>query len=461
MPGHCICWIMTETNLSYAMRNVPRYTSYPTAPHFHSGVTAADYASWLDALSADDSLSLYIHVPFCREICHYCGCHTKATRQDAPLAAYAETLSNEIELVATHLKRAGQVKHIHWGGGTPSLLPQQSLIDLAGLIRVLFDISPDIEHAIELDPRFVTASLAGTLAQIGVNRASLGIQDLDATVQKAIGRVQSYEVVTAAVSHLRAAGITDLNFDLMYGLPHQSVDTILDTVSRTIDLKPGRIALFGYAHVPWMKKHQKLIDEGALPTSAERIRLAEVARSALLEAGYRAIGLDHFALPSDPMAQAEADGSLRRNFQGYTTDQGEQLIGFGVSSIGKLSQGYIQNMPDVGHWRRAIEDGHLPVARGMPLSNDDIMRGQIIEQLMTDYVCDLSAIARAFGEAAEDLIPSIDNLHELAHDGLVEIDDWTIKVTQAGRPYVRLVAAAFDAYLEGIDAGAKRHSLAV
>lgn len=452
---------MTDTFSSYAMRNVPRYTSYPTAPHFNAGVTDAIYSDWLRALSPRDSLSLYLHVPYCREMCHYCGCHTKATRQEAPLLSYADTLGQELELVADHLKTPGQVRHIHWGGGTPSLLPEQSLLDLAGMMRVLFDFSPDIEHAIELDPRYVSASLAETLVTMGVNRASLGVQDFDPAVQVAIGRVQSYDLVKTATEHLRRAGLTALNFDLMYGLPEQSLETIRDTVARTVELNPGRIALFGYAHVPWMKKHQRLIDESRLPSVAERLALAEAARADLLSAGYVAIGLDHFARPDDSMAIAEQQGQLRRNFQGYTTDTGDQLIGFGVSSIGKLSQGYVQNMPDVRHWSRAIADGKLPVAKGMALNTDDRLRGSIIEQLMTNHLCDIEETCRQFGTEPADLLPSMDALQELVDQGLVRLDGWTVLIPKKGQSYVRLAAAAFDAYLGGRDAGAGKHSMAV
>ncbi|WP_417685070.1 oxygen-independent coproporphyrinogen III oxidase [Roseibium sp.] len=452
---------MTERSLSYAMRNVPRYTSYPTAPHFNAGVDGKTYAEWLSKLASTDSLSLYLHVPFCRELCHYCGCHTKATRQDAPLQEYARTLLKELELVGDHLQSPGPVRHIHWGGGTPSLLPEQSLIDITGMLRVIFDFAPDLEHAIELDPRYVSKSLVKTLASMGVNRASLGIQDLDEAVQQAIGRVQPYSVVKTAVSYLRSVGLTDLNFDLMYGLPRQTLQTIRETVARTVELRPRRIALFGYAHVPWMKKHQRLIPEHQLPGSSERMELAAAAREDLLTAGYQAIGLDHFALPEDSMAIASSNGSLRRNFQGYTTDQGEQLIGFGVSSIGKLSQGYVQNMSDVGHWRRAIDAGQLPVAKGMALSTDDLLRGRIIEVLMTDYECDLAQVAAAFGTDPADLSGSIGRLGELADDGLVTVDGWKVSMTEKGLPFVRLAAAAFDAYLEGNSTGEKRHSLAV
>ncbi|TYC52882.1 oxygen-independent coproporphyrinogen III oxidase [Rhodobacterales bacterium] len=458
---------MMKDSLSYALRNVPRYTSYPTAPHFHSGVDAETYSDWLGSLTPEDSLSLYLHVPYCREICHYCGCHTKASRRDAPLKAYAATLAQEISLVARHIEKAGPVRHIHWGGGTPSLLPRQDLIDLAGLMRVLFDFAPDLEHAIELDPRLVTSELADTLVKIGVNRASLGVQDFDPAVQKAIGRVQPFEVVAQCVDQLRTAGLDALSFDLMYGLPGQTAETILDTVEKTVALAPGRIALFGYAHVPWMRKHQRLIDENALPQASERLKLSHVARAALAEAGYVAIGLDHFALPTDSMSIALANGSLKRNFQGYTTDQGEQLIGFGVSSIGRLSRGYIQNHPDVGHWQRSIQANLLPVAKGVALSADDLARARIIEELMTNYTCDVTPVCRSFGLADEDLADAFSALEELAADGLVRVersdnDNARIRITDAGRPYVRLAAAAFDAYLaDSLASGKARHSAAV
>lgn len=443
------------------MRNVPRYTSYPTAPHFSPSVTADAYEGWLGGLTSSDSLSLYLHVPFCREICHYCGCHTKATRQDAPLVAYARTLAQELILTAGKLGGQGPVRHIHWGGGTPGLLSRESLLELTGLIRVLLDVAPDAEHAIELDPRNVTPDLAQTLAECGVTRASLGVQDFDLGVQKAIGRIQPHSVVVAATKALRDAGITALNFDLMYGLPGQSSETIRDTVAKTIALKPGRVALFGYAHVPWMRKHQRLIDEATLPGPAERIRLADLARADLLAAGYEPIGLDHFALPDDSMAIALHNGTLRRNFQGYTTDQGDQLLGFGVSSIGRLTQGYIQNIGDVGAWRRAVESDQLPVARGMALTTDDLLRGKIIEELMTSYTCDLEEACRRFDQPVEELSGPVGALSELIGDGLAEVDGWKVKIPAKGRPFVRLAAAAFDAYLAPAHAGEQKHSMAV
>lgn len=451
-----------QPSLSYAMRNVPRYTSYPTAPHFHAGIDGETYARWLEELEPRTTLSLYLHVPFCRDICHYCGCHTKATKQDAPIAAYAKTLAQELELVARHLKGPHPVRHIHWGGGTPSLLPEQSLLELSKLMHSLFDLAPDLEHAIELDPRFVSPSLARTLHEIGVTRASLGVQDFDLEVQTAIGRIQPYDIVEQAAEYLRAAGLEALNFDLMYGLPEQTPETIKDTVSKTIGLNPSRIALFGYAHVPWMKKHQRLIDENRLPSPATRLELAELARADLLAAGYVAIGLDHFARPDDTMAVAIQSGDLKRNFQGYTTDQGEQLIGFGVSSIGKTTRGYAQNMSDQRHWQRAVSAGELPIARGLALSRDDLLRGYIIEQLMTDYRCDVKVACEFVGEDMDGLAPSLAALEELITDGLVRVQNNVVEITKAGQPFVRLAAAAFDAYLADSKAATgARHSMAV
>ncbi|MBC2858436.1 oxygen-independent coproporphyrinogen III oxidase [Stappia sp. 28M-7] len=449
---------MTDLDQRYATRSVPRYTSYPTAPHFHAGVTGATYGNWLAGLPADEPLSLYLHVPYCRVICNYCGCHTKAARRDEPLLDYTDALLAEIDLVAARLPDRMQAVHIHWGGGTPSLLPRPQFLSVVERLHKHFSFSPAHEHAIELDPRTVTPDLAETLREAGITRASLGVQDFDPVVQKAIGRVQPYEQVAQAVERLRAVGIDALNFDLMYGLPFQTLETITETIRLTQALAPGRIALFGYAHVPWMKKHQRLIDESRLPNAAERIAMADHAREKLLDAGYRAIGLDHFAMPDDDMALALDAGRLRRNFQGYTTDTADTLIGFGASSIGKLPQGYVQNMPDTGGWSRAISDGLLPVARGIALDADDRARAEIIEQLMTEHAADVGAIAAAHGLPLAHFSASIADLAEMIGDGLVTMDGSRIEVTPRGAPYARIAAAAFDIYLQR---GVARHSVAV
>lgn len=439
-----------------AERAVPRYTSYPTAPHFSAEVDDGVYRTWLAQLSPDTRLSLYLHVPFCAAMCSYCGCHTKVSQRQEPVDAYRRRLAAEIDMIAG-LTTARRVHHLHWGGGTPSMLGEKGLAALAGQIARRFDLAAGAEHAIELDPRHVTASLATTLRAIGVTRASLGVQDLNLHVQQAIGRIQPADVVARSVDRLRDAGIGAISLDLMYGLPGQSLDDMLRTIATVRGLAPDRIALFGYAHVPWMKRHQRLIEEAALPDSELRFRQASTARAALIEAGYEAIGLDHFARPDDPMAVAARDRTLRRNFQGYTTDEAEALIGFGASAIGRLPQGFVQNAPDIGGYQRAIDDGRAATARGLTLSPDDRVRGDLIERLMCDFAADAGTIARRHGLGAGMFDADLARLADLEREGLVTLDGRRIAVTEAGRPLVRLVAAVFDARLSQ----AGRHSAAV
>ncbi len=450
---------MTNTiELKYATRSVPRYTSYPTAPHFGDGVDGALYASWLAGLGDEAPVSLYLHVPYCRAICHYCGCHTKAALKDDPVIDYARGLVAEIALVRAAIGRRLRVGHIHWGGGTPSLLPIPSFRAVVAALREAFEILPTAEHAMELDPRTVTPELAAALAEAGITRASLGVQDFDEAVQVAIGRIQPIETVTAAVDALRGAGIAAINFDLMYGLPHQTAATIRRTIELAHGFSPSRIALFGYAHVPWFKKHQRLIDEAALPGATERIALERTARAALADYGYEPIGLDHFALPNDDMAIAAKSGDLHRNFQGYTTDTCDTLIGFGASSIGQTAFGFVQNDPDIGRWRRAIEKGNLPIAKGKAVDDDDRLRAAIIERIMCDYAVDLDAVCAAHGVTTDAVADAFERLEEPARDGLVAIDGHRLTVSEAGKPLVRIVAAAFDVYLAR---AAARHSVAV
>ncbi|OKL42652.1 oxygen-independent coproporphyrinogen III oxidase [Pseudovibrio exalbescens] len=449
---------MTSLELRYATLSVPRYTSYPTAPHFSEEVTAEDYGAWLKAIPSGQPLSLYLHVPFCQEMCHYCGCNTKATKKIAPVVAFAETLQREIALVVDHLGCNRPVQHIHWGGGTPSLLPRDAFLSILNQLQEAFHFTDDLEHAIELDPRTVTPYLAQTLTMGGINRASLGVQDFDHAVQQAIGRVQSFECVEMACHALRDVGITEINFDLMYGLPHQTPETLSQTVALTRKLAPGRIALFGYAHVPWFKKHQQLIEETALPDASARIALSDVARSALIDAGYTAIGLDHFALPDDSMAIALHEGTLRRNFQGYTTDKANTLIGFGPSSIGFLPMGYVQNTHETREWTRQVEQDHLPIKKGIAVSADDLCRAHIIERLMTAYNVDIAEASAHYGVPLSSFVDCFERLNPLAEDGLVTISGDRVKVTDVGERYVRVIAAAFDAYLHVSTA---RHSVAV
>ncbi|WP_207462661.1 oxygen-independent coproporphyrinogen III oxidase [Azospirillum sp. SYSU D00513] len=437
---------------------VPRYTSYPTAPHFHDGVTEGDYRGWLAALDPGADLSLYLHVPFCKQLCWYCGCNTKVVNRPDPVADYVTFLAREIHMVADAIGRRARVSHIHWGGGTPNALAPDDLMRLFAALRDRYDVSEEAEIAVEIDPRVLTEEWVTAAAACGVTRASLGVQDLDSGVQEAIHRVQPYEQTERAVAWLRAAEIDGINLDLMYGLPRQTVDSVLRTVDRVVALRPDRIALFGYAHVPWMKPHQKLMPEKDLPGTRERYEQQEAASSRLAELGYVQIGLDHFARPEDPMAVAVASGSMRRNFQGYTTDDAPVLVGLGSSSIGRLPQGYIQNRSTVPDWRAAIGAGELPVARGIRLEPDDVLRGAVIERLMCDFAIDLAAVAMAHGCSPTTFDDEAAMLKRFEEDGLIHMDGRRIHVTEAGRPFVRSICATFDRYLR---AGEARHARAI
>ena len=436
---------------------VPRYTSYPTAPHFSADVGADAYGGFLDGAAAEDGpVSLYVHIPFCHSICHYCGCTTKATRRYAPIEAYVEVLRSEIAMVSARVGRRA-VSHIHWGGGTPNLLSAEAFEAIVGDFHRFFDIGPDTEHAIELDPRHLGKERARLLRSIGVNRASLGVQDFDPAVQAAIGRIQPAETVAAAVEHLRDAGITSLSFDLIYGLPEQTVSSIRRTVETAIALTPDRISLFGYAHVPWFRVNQKLIDTSKLPGSEQRLELERTAHGSIAAAGYVPIGIDHFARPGDSMAQALSTRTLRRNFQGYTTDRAETLIGFGASSIGRTSGGYAQNVTDTGNWRERITDGRFATERGRVLTAEDRLRADVIEQLLCFFDVDLSATAARHGTENGLFSADLEKLAPLVHAGWVVADGGRVAIVQHGAELARLVASAFDAYL----GTGGRHSVAV
>jgi oxygen-independent coproporphyrinogen-3 oxidase len=435
-----------------AAGRVPRYTSYPTAPHFSAAVGPQVYGTWLAELPDTAALSLYLHVPYCKELCLYCGCTTKAVRRRGPVEAYAEHLKKEIDLLGAVIGGRHAV-HLHWGGGTPSMLGPDRLIEVVDRLSATFDLTGIAEHAIELDPRRVTPQLACALGRIGVTRASFGAQDFSPHVQQAIGRVQPFQEVEAAVAAVRAAGIANVNIDLMYGLPRQTVGDVIRSAELAASLAPSRLALFGYAHVPWFKPHQRLIDEEALPGADERMAQMHAAAETLEECGYVQIGLDHFASLNDDMLRAAQTGALHRNFQGYTTDAADALIGLGASSIGRLPQGYVQNAPDVGSYARAIDAGQFAVAKGLALTADDRVRALIIERLMCDLAVDLDAHSGAMDLSAE--LAAVD---ALSASGIVRRHGRRVVVTEKGRPFVRLIAAAFDAYLPE---NHKRHSVAV
>lgn len=439
-------------------RPVPRYTSYPTAPHFHAGVRREAYGRWLSELDPARPLSLYVHVPFCRELCWFCGCQMSVVRKDGPLHDYGVRLLEEIAAVAERLRGRFRVRHVHFGGGTPTIGGGRVVGVAIGAVRERFDLVPGAEIACEIDPRTCTAETIEALARAGVNRASLGVQDVDPEIQRLINRIQPVEQTAAVVKALRESGIGGINLDLMYGLPAQTVEHVERTVAAAHALGPDRLALFGYAHVPWMKKHQRLIDEALLPDGPERWRQWAAASDRLAALGYVAIGFDHFARPEDPLAKALAEGRLRRNFQGYTADPSPVLLGFGASAIGALPQGYVQNAAETKAWNQAVRAHGLATTRGVSLDDDDRLRRAVIERLMCDMAVDLAAVAEEHGAAPDCLIDAIDELQGLARDGLLTVDGWRVAMTEDGRPLVRLAAAAFDAHLHK---GAARHSRAV
>ncbi len=442
----------------YARRASPRYTSYPTAPHFGPDVDEACYRGWLAALDPSAPVSLYLHVPFCRQMCWYCGCNMKLASKYQPVADYVQTLRKEVALTADALPGRMAVSHLHWGGGTPTALSPDDLATVMDEVRARWDFTEDAEIAIESDPRTLTPEMAARIGALAFTRASFGVQEFDPKVQKAINRVQPPAMVRESVEQLRAGGVSGINFDLIYGLPYQTVESLVETVKLSAGMRPNRVALFGYAHVPWMAKNQRMIPEDALPGAEERAAQASAAAEALAAEGYVAIGLDHFALPDDDLAIAARDGWLRRNFQGYTTDQAETLIGLGATSIGRTPSGYLQNIAETGAWARAVEAGRLPVAKGRAFIGEDRLRGEVIERLMCHGQVDADAIGAKHGAPAGWWRDAAGTLTEMQRDGLVAVNAGQVSVTDRGRPLLRLAAAAFDTYLADSKA---RHSVAV
>ncbi|MGA2792798.1 MAG: oxygen-independent coproporphyrinogen III oxidase [Roseiarcus sp.] len=434
---------------------VPRYTSYPTAAQFTPAVAEAEHRAWLAALDARSPVSLYLHVPFCDRLCWYCGCHTAVVHQRGPVADYVRTLVREIEITGRALPESAQASALHFGGGTPNIIAPDDLRALVGALRERFTFTAPFEFAVELDPRILTSEWVDAAADLGLNRASLGVQDLNAQVQRAINRLQPYAQIEWAATRLRQAGVGSINLDLMYGLPHQSVATVVATLDQVLALSPERIALFGYAHVPWMKAHQKLLPEASLPDAVERFDQQSAAAERLDKAGYVRIGLDHFAKHDDELAKAERSGLLRRNFQGYTSDHATSLLGFGASSISAMPQGYVQNAARVPEWRQRVNAGRLAAARGLVVGSDDRVRGEIIERLMCDMRVDVAGVCAAHNRSPSQFAAELLRLAEMEADGLVEREGAHIEVTKSGRPFVRTIAAVFDAQSVS---GAGRHA---
>ncbi|HTR85752.1 MAG TPA: oxygen-independent coproporphyrinogen III oxidase [Reyranella sp.] len=428
-------------------RPVPRYTSYPTAAQFDKAVGPAQHADWLRDLNGQ-AACLYVHVPFCRELCWYCACNTMAMNRPGTLDSYADALDAELLRVA-RIAPGMILDGIQWGGGTPSQLGPVRLRRVGRRIAALFDQRADAENSLEIDPRQCNGPLAEAIAEIGVTRVSLGVQDFDPAVQKAINRRQSFETTARAIGLLRGEGIRRFNLDLVYGLPHQTMASLERTLDLALELAPSRFAVFGYAHVPWMKPHQKLIDAAALPDASLRAEMAERVAGRLVAAGYMRVGLDHFARPDDALALAARSGGLKRNFQGYVADDSPWLVGIGASAISSLPRGFTQNTADPGWYIAAVANGPFATARGVALTDDDRLRASIIEHLMCEGGVDLREQCRRFKVDTEAFVTTVDALPSLARDGLVALEDGMVRITEEGRPLVRFVCAAFDRHYTG------------
>lgn len=449
---------MTEHLIRKYASAVPRYTSYPTAPHFHEGIDSQVYTSWLKTIGDENRISLYLHIPYCDRLCWFCACHTKHTLRYEPIALYLASLHREIKKVGGIVSSNAKVTAVHFGGGSPTMLKPQDMIALMQCLRASFSFAEDVEISVEMDPNDLDEGRYDALAAIGMTRASLGVQDFDPKVQKTINRIQTFEQTRSVVEEVRARGVHSVNCDILYGLPYQTTESLRDTVDQIVSLDPDRVALFGYAHVPWMKKHQTMIPEKALPDVAERYRQMTIATQMLITAGYVAVGIDHFAKASDTLAVALKDGALKRNFQGYTDDCADVLIGLGASAIGKLPQGYVQNMPATGEYERMADGDELCVVRGIELSLDDRVRAFVIERLMCEFTLDLDALSKLYGPAAAMAITEAIQFAQSDRDGLVCMEGDVFSLTDAGKPLARSIAATFDTYLS---TGRGRHSVAV
>ena len=414
---------------------VPRYTSYPTAAQFNENVGEAAVTKRLAAIGPEEALSLYVHIPYCHEICWYCGCNTGAANKSSRLTAYLEALEHEIALVAARLHGRGKVRHIAFGGGSPNAIPLVDFLRLVQHLTLCFRVEA-ADISIELDPRNLDHDWMRAMRAIGVKRVNLGVQTFAPEIQRNIGRVQPYELIADCVAGLRDAGVSEIGFDLLYGLPAQTVDDLAATLDRTIELRPARIALFGYAHMPRLLPRQRRIDASRLPAMDMRFAMASLGYERLTQAGYQPIGFDHFALPDDSMAAAARAGTLRRNFQGFTDDQAQVLIGLGASAISMFPDLIVQNEKNAGRYRMMLSADRLPVARGLERDAEDMRRAAIIE----DILCRGDADMR--GVHPSDIITRFEEM------GLARRENGRVILSHQAIPYARSVAAAFDAYLQ-------------
>ncbi|KQI73696.1 coproporphyrinogen III oxidase [Loktanella sp. 5RATIMAR09] len=429
---------------------VPRYTSYPTAAAFSPQTGANFQRDALAALDPNDPVSVYMHIPFCERLCWFCACHTQGTKTLGPVESYIESLEAELELLRNTLPAGLRMGRLHWGGGTPTILPPPLIHRLSRAIRDVFPTADDFEFSVEIDPTMVDRAKIDALAAEGMTRASIGIQDFDPEVQAAIGRMQPFDVTRTCVDDLRAAGVRSLNTDLVYGLPHQTNARIEDTIDKVLTFAPDRVALFGYAHVPWVSKRQKLIDEDALPDDMARYVLATLAAERFVAAGLTPIGIDHFARPGDDLETSLQAGQLRRNFQGYTADSCQSLIGLGASSISRFPGGYVQNAPATAAYKQRIAAGGFAASRGYQMTAQDQLRARAIEHLMCEFTLDLNDLASEFGPQSAALKPSLSFMAERFAPYAV-FDGHKLAIAPEGQPLTRMIASVLDQHVpEGV-----------
>jgi len=427
----------------------PRYTSYPTAPYFHEGFGPAQWEEELRA-SQDKGrdISLYAHIPFCDTLCYYCGCNMIATKDYSKAEAYLDVLFREIDDVARLTSRSRTVRQLHWGGGTPTYLKPDDLRRLYAYIAERFQMASDAEIGCEMDPRELTLDHVKALRESGFNRVSLGVQDLDDQVQHAVNRVQPEDLIREVYGWIRDQGFYSVNFDLMVGLPHQTPASFERTLDKVIAMAPDRFAVFNYAHVPWMKKHQKLIVEETLPQLEQRLALQKLTLEKLTSAGYIYIGMDHFAKPDDEIVKAQREKTLYRNFQGYTTHKNCDILAFGASAISQTDDVYAQNVKVLSEYRQLVEEGKLPVERGLRITQEDKLRRDAIARMMCDLELDKASFGNSWNIDFDSYFATaLNELKDMESDGLVVLEKEKVRVTEAGRVFLRNIAMAFDNYL--------------
>ncbi len=435
----------------------PRYTSYPAAVHFKPGFDAERVTDRLAAHSgAERDLSLYFHLPFCRTLCWYCGCNTVITKNQSQSATYIGYLARELQLKSHVVNPARKVTQLHFGGGTPTFLTPAEIRFLGDLVRRYFEIGPDVEASVEIDPRTLTPDHVAALRDAGLNRVSMGVQDFDPRVQAAINRIQPFEQTRDAVDWIRAAGFHSLSIDLIYGLPFQTDDSFRTTLELTLSLNPERIALFSYAHVPWIKPAQRLLKPETMPSAEMKFAILKLGVETLTRAGYAYIGMDHFARRGDEMDTAQKEGRLQRNFQGYSTRAGADIHGFGVSSISQTEDMYWQNEKDLATYYARLDEDRLPIANGYVLDRDDRIRRQVIMRLMCDMQLDFEKMSAGLGlDFASYFERELSEIQALEADGLVRSRPGGLDVTDLGRLLIRNVAMCFDRHLGDRPPGAR------